>query len=159
MLCASDCPGSFPAKGPVTYLPLSPEEVQASMTESAPAERTWFHATNERAARAICRQGLIPSCWTGGDSCCVFGYNEVSQIPVYRGEWVLEVRSHALESQLKAWWVPAGAIRGVWRNGKFYSAATLRATLGVLAEPPGGCACELSSITEGQIALWRGSWL
>jgi hypothetical protein len=157
MSCASDFPGAFPALGPVTYLPMAEDEVAAALVTPAPEERTWFHATNEDAARAACRQGLIPSCWVGGDSCCVFGYERCGDIPAYRGEWVLEIRSHALSSQLKAWWVPATTIRRVWKNGEPLSPATL-AALAVQLASPKGCDCELAGQTRVQIERWRRTW-
>ncbi len=158
MSSASDFPGTFPSIGPVTYLPLAPHEVRDLMKGEPPIERTWFHATHERAARAACRQGLIPSCWTGGDSCCVFGYDDMDQIPIHRGEWVLEVLSHALESQLKAWWVPATAISGVWRRGRFTRADALRVPSSWLSAPSGSCACDLADLTTTQIKRWRTTW-
>jgi hypothetical protein len=128
------------------------------MRGEAPAEQIWYHATHESAARAACRQGLIPSCWTGGDSCCVFGYDKMEDIPVHRGEWVIEVRSRALDSQLKAWWVPVGAITGVWLRGTFLSVEQIRVSITSLAQPTGNCICELSALTAFETSRWRETW-
>jgi hypothetical protein len=157
MSCASECPGAFPALGPVTYLPIGEDEVEAALLTPAPEEQTWFHATNEYAARAACRQGLIPSCWVGGDSCCVFGYDTRGDIPAYRGEWVLEIRSHALASQLKAWWVPVNAIRRIWTRGEALLPSAVAARAVRLASPK-GCDCELAGQTKAQIERWRATW-
>ena len=151
---ASDFAGAFPAAGPVTYLHLTPAEAQELMLTPPPAERRWFHATYEHVARAASIEGLVPSCWAGGDSCCVFGYDRLVDIPVHRGGWLLEIHSRALPSQLKAWWVPAAAIRGVWRGGEWMSREVLRRET-VATSNPAGCSCDLAELTSAQIAEWR----
>lgn len=150
--------GAFPLEGPLTYMFLSPSEVAEHLAGGAfSPRRVWLHATSVEAARAIARQGIVPSCWVGGDSCGVFGYDSAEEIPMYRRQaWLVEVESAALAGQIKAWWVPPSAIRGAWHDGAFVTAAELRAEDAPLLEPV-GCACELSAITSEQIACWRAA--
>jgi hypothetical protein len=148
--------GAFPVAGPVVYLPGDPDELRRVLTGPYPSPRRWFHATYEHVAVAACQQGLVPACWRGGDSCGVFGYDRLEDLPTWRGDaWVLEVRSRALEGPLKAWWVPAQAIRGAWFRGAFYPAFDLRQRRADLIEPFDTCGCEVAPLTADQIALWR----
>jgi hypothetical protein len=98
---------------------------------------------------------LVPSCWYGGDCCCVCGYDARNQVPAHRGEWVLEIYSRAYDGQAKAWWVPPQAIRGAWNLGVFYEAAELRERGGPLLTNVAGCACNLAPLTLKQGQLWR----
>jgi hypothetical protein len=147
--------GAFPALGPLTYLHLREDEVRAALAGDFGGERVWFHATDEAAARSAALQGLVPSCWLGGDCCCVFGHDERAESR--RGQWLLEILSPALPGQLKAWWVPPEAIRGAWHHGKFVAADALREGAVALADPDGGCECDLAPLTVEQVALWRAS--
>lgn len=147
--------GAFSALGPLTYLHLSEDEVRAALSGEFGRERVWFHATDEASARSAALQGLVPSCWRGGDCCCVFGHDE--RVDNRRGRWLLEIRSAALPGQLKAWWVPPDAIRGAWYDGRFVEAAELRREAVGVAEPDGSCECDLASLTAEQVALWRAS--
>jgi hypothetical protein len=152
--------GAFPRLGPVTYLPLSPDAVREALTGEYPPNRTWFHATWERSLGSILRAGLIPSCWWGGDACCVFGYDRREDIPQHRASgWILEFHSRALEDQLKAWWVPVSALRGAWRWDRFWSVDELRRQFtGSAAATTHGCYCELSELSVEQQRLWQTTW-
>jgi hypothetical protein len=147
--------GAFPELGPLTYLFLSAAEVRAALGGVFGREAVWFHATDEVAARSAALQGLLPSCWVGGDCCCVFGHDDRAR--TRRGQWLLEIHSLALPGQLKAWWVPPQAIRGAWHGGAFIPADELRRGAVALAEPDGSCDCDLAALTTEQIALWRAS--
>lgn len=149
--------GSFPMRGPVTYLHLSPEEVDDAFRGPRPPIRRWFHATRAEFIGSICVQGILPSCWSGGDTCGVCGYDKLTQLPAELGQWALEVESPALPGDLKAWWVPSTAIRGAWCDGLFYPADALRIDARPLLTPT-GCPCEMSAMTDDQIAIWRTTW-
>jgi hypothetical protein len=154
-----DLLGAFPVAGPVVYLPGDTSELRRMLAGPYPPLQRWFHATYEHVAVAACQQGLIPACWQGGDSCGVFGYDQLQDLPIWRQDpWVLEVRSRALDGPLKAWWVPAHAIRGAWHGGVFYPAVDLRQREAELVEPAGTCECELVALTGEQITLWRNTW-
>jgi hypothetical protein len=147
--------GAFPRLGPLTYLFLSEAEVRAALGGEYGEERLWFHATDEAAARSAALQGLLPSCWLGGDCCCVFGHDDREQ--ARRGEWLLEILSPALPGQLKAWWVPPEAIRGAWHHGAFVPAAELRQNAVPLCGPSTACECDLGRLTAEQVSRWRAS--
>jgi hypothetical protein len=147
-----ECAGAFPALGPLTYLPLDLAAVRAALDGDYERPRTWFHATNEAAARSAAVQGLLPSCWVGGD-CCVFGHDETER--ARRGDWLLEIRSPALPGQLKAWWVPPQAVRGAWHRGRFVGRNELRQGAVALYAVHGSCDCELAALTVEQVARWR----
>lgn len=145
--------GAFPALGPLTYLHLDSAEVSAALESEAGPECIWYHATDEASARSAALQGLVPSCWRGGDCCCIFGQDE--RLENARRPWLLEIRSPALPGQLKAWWVPAYAIQGAWHRGQFISVAELRQGATALADPAGSCECNLAALTREQVARWR----
>jgi hypothetical protein len=145
--------GAFPALGPLTYLHLDLAAARAALDGDYERERTWFHATNEASARSAAVQGLLPSCWVGGDCCCVFGHDEPDQ--ARRGDWLLEIRSPALPGQLKAWWVPPQAVRGAWHRGRFVDRHELCQGAVALYAPQGSCDCELAALTVEQVARWR----
>ena len=148
--------GAFPVVGPVTYLKMSPAEVRAALAGPYPAESVWFHATSYEAAISAIHCGLIPSCWWGLDSCCVFGCNRLDDVPAYRrAGWILEVHSAALDNQLKAWWVPAAAIHGVWHEGVFHDRADFRSQAPRLPVVKETCCCDLAELTAIEIAAWR----
>lgn len=145
--------GAFSLSGPITYLAGSCAEVEQLLAANYPASTTWFHGTSRSAAVSACWQGLIPSCWCGGDSCCVFGVDSLDTVAP-RHDWVLEIHSPALPGQLKAWWVPPHAIRGAWHRGLFTPAETLR-EMGAPRLEPSGCSCELAAKTLEEIGVWR----
>ena len=152
-----DLAGAFSLEGPLTYLHMTEAEVRAAL-EAAPRPPVarWYHATTEQAARAAVVQGLVPSCWCEGDSCCVFGYSSLEELPPRRRrDWLIEIESRALPGQLKAWWVPPQAIRGAHHQGHFYTAGELRDRPTPLIEVAETCGCELAEINREQIARWR----
>lgn len=155
-----DLTGAFPLVGPLTYMPLDMDSVRAALDGPYPESRTWYHATWEPALGAILRVGLIPSCWWGGDSCCVFGYDRPEELPEgRRSGWTLEVSSRALTGQLRAWWVPPSGVRGAWHEGLFWSRSELRAQFPDPAPVTReGCYCELSELVSEQQRLWRSTW-
>lgn len=146
--------GSFPALGPITYLHLMPTEVDEALRSARPPVSRWFHATRAEFVGSICLQGVLPSCWSGGDTCGVCGYDTLAQVPAELGQWAIEVESAALPGELKAWWVPPTAVRGAWVDGLFYPAEELRVDAKPLLQPV-ACSCELASHTQAQISLWR----
>jgi hypothetical protein len=149
--------GAFPLAGPLTYLRVPLAEIRDCLqsAEFAPVS-IWFHATSEHAARAAAAEGLIPSCWCGGDSCCVFGHSSFDEMPRWRRQdWVVEIESRALPGQLRAWWVPPQAIRGVWHDGQFFGRDELEARSGVAELVSESCPCDLHGLTSEQIARWR----
>lgn len=150
--------GSFPTAGPVVY--LTEVEAQAQrLFKSAPGpERRWFHATSVDAGIAAIHNGLIPSCWRGGDCCVVCGHDSLDDVHSHQGPWVLEIYSAALPGQLKAWWVPASAICGVWIEGNFQCADQIRATTTAPPlTPTSKCHCQLGSLVEREIGCWQKS--
>jgi hypothetical protein len=147
--------GAFPLRGPVTYLHLTVTEVREALRGPYPATTTWFHQTDEAEAASAVWQGLIPSCWVGGDGCCVFGDDRRQPASPYRGDWILEVQSPALPEQQRAWWVPPARIVGSWHDGGFYSATELRELGPPLLRPTGTCGCDLAELVGEQVALWR----
>jgi hypothetical protein len=146
--------GAFSLSGPVTYLAGSCAEVDELLAANYPAPTTWFHGTTRVAAISACWQGIVPSCWCGGDSCCVFGTDSRDAVAPHH-DWVLEIHSPALPGQLKAWWVPPQAIRGAWNGGLFTPAEAIR-EMGVPLLQPTGCPCEISEKTRQEIEKWSG---
>ena len=147
--------GAFPVHGPLTYLPLTEAEVRAARSGPFRSPVVWYHRTGEAEAASAAWQGLIPSCWVGGDGCCVFGVEDPAAGSRLRGDWVLEIVSPALPEQQKAWWVPPAAIRGAWYAGVYHYADDLRLRGRPLLDPPGSCACELATVVAEEIARWR----
>lgn len=147
--------GAFPIRGPLTYLPLTEAEVRVARDGPFRPSVVWYHRTDDAQAASAAWQGLIPSCWVGGDGCCVFGVDERDGASAFRGDWILEIRSSALPAQQKAWWVPAAAIRGAWHEGVFCDAGELRERGGPLLNPANSCGCELSAVVAEEIAAWR----
>ena len=138
--------GAFPVGGPITYLELSVADARAALGGPHWPITTWFHQTGRAEAASAAWQGLIPSCWVGGDGCCVFGDDSREKAFPFRGEWILEVRSRPLPEQQKAWWVPAEQIVGDWNEGVFYMPDELRAIGRPLLTSSGSCACELTDL-------------
>lgn len=156
-----DLLGAFPLLGPVTYMLLGIEGVRAALRGPYPERRIWYHATWESTLGSILRVGIIPSCWWGGDGCCVFGYDRWEEIPEHRrNAWVLDVHSSALPGQLKAWWVPPSAIRGAWHDGTLHEPAELRSRHPATPlEATDGCSCELRWLVAEQQRFWRTTLL
>lgn len=151
--------GVLPAEGPLPYLPENERPVRERFAGELPtAVRTWWHVTWEPMPALAARQGLIPSCWRGGDCCVVFGHDERFESSPAKGDVVIEVRSRALSGQLKALWVPWWCIVGAWRGEQFISAERLREEPAELVDPTTGCGCGLSAYMHEQQALWRASW-
>jgi hypothetical protein len=144
--------GAFSLSGPVTYLAGSCAELEELLAANYPAPTTWFHGTMREAAISACWQGLVPSCWCDGDTCCVFGVDSLDMVGPHH-DWVLEINSPAIPGQLKAWWVPPHAIRGAWHRGLFLPAAMLR-EMGTPLLRPAGCSCELAAKTAEEIGEW-----
>jgi hypothetical protein len=149
--------GAFPLAGPLTYLHADLAEIREYIaSDERPPVSLWFHATSEEAARAAAVEGLIPSCWCGRDSCCVFGYSSLDDVPERRQrDWIIEVESRALPGQLKAWWVPPQAIRGAWHEGGFHTRDELATSPAQRAAVAETCSCELHELTREQIMRWR----
>lgn len=147
--------GAFPVRGPITYLDLTIAEAREALGGPYRPITTWFHQTDRAEAASAAWQGLIPSCWVGGDGCCVFGDDSRENASPFRGDWIVEVRSCALPEQQKAWWVPPAQIVGAWSDGVFYTRDELRGVGSPLLAPSGGCACELTELVAEQVALWR----
>lgn len=150
-----DSLGAFPFRGPITYLEMSLADVRSALGGPHRPTTTWFHQTGRAEAASAAWQGLIPSCWVGGDGCCIFGEDSRESVSPFRGDWMLEMRSRALPEQQKAWWVPPQQIIGAWNDGVFYGPAELRELGPPLLAPSGGCACELADLVAQQVALWR----
>jgi hypothetical protein len=153
--------GAFPTLGPLPYLHLSEDEVRgAAIAGPFPSEATWFHVTYADRLPIVLRTGLIPSCWFGGDSCAVFGFEGHVEVPLMRqSDWILEIRSYALAGPAKAWWVPPSSIHGLWRGGVAHHVPP--ATYVFQRRWPrqiDGCDCSLSGIVGEQQALWRSTW-
>ncbi len=150
--------GAFPEGGPLTYLPLTASEVRSALRGDYPKPRVWYHATLQAHVPSICQFGLVPSCWYGGDSCCIFGADERWEAAARGTGWVIEIESASSVGQLKAWWVPAGALRGAWHQDHFYARREL--ALGAARPPPvgDGCQCDLSALVKEEIRRWRMSW-
>lgn len=133
----------------------------AARTGPFPAESTWWHATYPDRLLAILQAGLISSCWCGGDSCAVFGFDGAEEVPGSRsGDWLVEVRSCALPgSSAKAWWVPPSAIQRLWRDGHAISVAQAL-QVAERGKPPtvDGCGCELTDVVREQQEAWRATW-
>lgn len=140
--------------GPITYLNVSPEEAKRSLESGPyPPVTRWFHATTREVVALALAQGLMPACWRGRDTCCVFGYDSINDLPAYHGSsWILEIESAALLGQLKAWWVPAASIRAVWHQRSRHTLAAQLVYSPVLTD---GCACELSDLTCAEQLMWR----
>jgi hypothetical protein len=150
----------LPVEGPVPYLPDDGRAARDRFAGELPAAaRTWWHVTWEPMPAVAARQGLIPSCWRGGDCCVVFGHDERFEPSGLKGDVVIEVRSRALPGQLKALWVPWWCIVGAWRRGRFVSAEQLRQEEVELVDPTAGCGCGLTEMMREQQALWRSTWL
>ena len=154
--------GCFPITGPVTYQTDDPSECQRLLEGAHAPIKTWFHGTSEEAARLSCVQGIAPGCWlgTGGECCGVLGLDSLdSFLQRRRYLWVIEIVSPAIDSDVKAWWVPPGYIRGIWHLERFYSRDEIAASyVGPLSMPMDGCRCPLSPICLQQQALWRRTW-
>ena len=161
MALPNSAPGAFPRAGPITYLDVSLTDVQHALDGPFPEVSTWYHATYENRIGRIIRQGLIPACWRGGDTCCMFGYDTKLEAEL-RSPFIIEVTSPALIGELKAWWVPPTKIDGVWLSDRFLSRDQARAEFALrtpqLRDVPGGCACELSDLCSEQITCWRRTW-
>jgi hypothetical protein len=148
--------GAFPALGPITYLYLSVPEVERALETGPYRPMTrWFHATTREVAALALEQGLTPSCWRHRDTCAIFGYDSIDDLPAYRqSSWILEIESAALTGQLKAWWAPARSIRAVWHKGRRRAVAP-RLIYPELRGQVDGCACELSELTRAEQLTWR----
>jgi hypothetical protein len=153
--------GAFPTLGPLTYMELTPTQVRAALRGPYPWSRTWYHLTPRETLPIILRQGLVPACWRGGDTCCVFGYDSLLEADLQRSVAV-EVHSSAPETDLKAWWVPFRLIRGFWDSSGFVPIHAARRALAIdevtLPDVPGGCMCNLSELCDEQISAWRRTW-
>jgi hypothetical protein len=147
--------GAFPVRGPITYLELTVSEAREALEGPRRPITTWFHQTGRAEAASAASQGLIPSCWVGGDGCCVFGDDSRESASPFRGDWILEIRSRTLPEQQKAWWVAPQQIVGGWNDDAFYTPEELRALGPPLLSPGGTCACELAELVAEQVALWR----
>lgn len=161
MSTRSELFGVFPLAGPLPYLNASvPRLRQLASSGPYPEVKTWFHATYSGRLNIILRTGLIPSCWWGGDTCGVFGFDRLDELcSARRDDWVLEVRSCALPVDVKAWWVPRSAIRGFWRKGQRQIPPPLiRDVTPLWPREPAGCGCELHELVREQQEIWRRTW-
>ena len=148
--------------GPLPYLKVSEADVRAAASAGPfPAESMWLHATYPNRLLVILHVGLIPSCWWGGDSCAVFGFNSADQVPLSRsGDWLVEIRSCALPgSSAKAWWVPPSAVQRLWHHGCAISIDRAERAA-ECNQPPkvDGCGCELVDTVREQQEAWRATW-
>jgi len=148
--------GSFSSVGLVVYLTDDAERARRLLAGPSARYRRWFHATTPEAAVSALQYGLVPSCWLGGDCCAVCGHDSRSDVHSHQGEAILLVEGAALPGQLKAWWVPASAIVGVFTDDGFSTRAE------VLARAPAPalskcrpCRCGLSDLCAEQISRWR----
>ncbi len=147
--------GAFPLAGPLPYLDITPEQLERLRAGPYARPRTWYHATHGGAVAAILAEGLIPSCWWGGDGCCVFGYETLDDARSRETGWVIEIRSEALECDLKAWWVPRSRIVGVWHETSFHPAEQPAHRPHRRATVRDKCGCDLAPICEAEAQLWR----
>jgi hypothetical protein len=157
--------GVLPLEGPVPYLHDDGRVPANRFNSELPSTvRTWWHLTHEPVPAIAARQGLIPSCWFGGDSCVVFGHDDFEPGEASEDISVIEVRSRALAGQLKALWVPWFCVVGVWRGRDFVPSRDLLAEQGQISDPVERCGCgvsnfcELSSFMTEQQDLWRSTW-
>lgn len=156
--------GAFPTVGPVTYLTDEEPIARALLADGAlPPVTTWWHVTYPDRLASIISAGLVPSCWWGGDGCAVFGMDQLSDAPGWRpDDWVLEIQSPALPGSAKAWWVPARAIVGAWRHGRFHTVDELPrlrpAVQSQFINTPAGCSCPLTKLCGDQQTVWRSTW-
>jgi hypothetical protein len=110
--------GVFPIGNPIPYTGL----VEVLHGGNTPLLRTWYHGTWGNRVASIAQYGLLPSCWFGGDCCCVFGF-ESQMFESYSkySDWIVEIRSRVVaNADLKAWWVPPSHIVGAWHERHFY---------------------------------------
>lgn len=145
--------GAFPSPGPITYLDLDLDEMETMLRLGPfPPLARWYHATTAEVAARAMVEGLIPSCWRGGDSCAVFGRDSMADLPAWHEDsWLIELESNALRGQVKAWWVPPSHIRGVWHRSKRQSIKTDRVPI----DDFDGCECELAGLTRNEQSDWR----
>lgn len=153
MIPAEELFGVFPLGNPIPYT----GQVEPVHRGNIPARRTWYHATWEERVGAIARWGLLPSCWFGGDCCCVFGYDTsegaAASLP---NRWIIEVQSRVeADTDLKAWWVPPWCISGAWHQGHFSSRETLlRFPVWDVTARLGQFCCS-DGLCVAQYELWR----
>lgn len=157
--------GVLPLEGPLPYLHDNGENPADRLKSELPSTvRTWWHFTHEPVPAIAARQGLIPSCWQGGDGCVVFGHDDFEPGELPDGVSAIEVQSRALEGQLKALWVPWFCVVGAWRGRNFVPSSELLLEEVQLVDPVGECrcspssSCELSSLMIEQQDLWRSTW-
>jgi hypothetical protein len=155
--------GTFPLTGPVTYLTDDPNAARALLDHGEfPEPTTWWHVTDLGSLSSVLVIGLVPGCWRGGDTCAVFGIDALADVPRWRRhDPIVEIRSAALPGQVKAWWVPPTAIRGVWRSGTFIPAHQLSDAYPLQIPPSDitdGCPCRLTRLSRDQQTAWRATW-
>lgn len=154
--------GSFPSVGPVTYLTDDAAECLRLMDGPVPPIRTWFHGTTENIARLACVRGIVPGCWinSGGECCGVLGYDTLEQFLSKRDYlWIIEILGPALEGDVKAWWVPARYIQGVWHRDTFISREAIAPRACEMPSTPyEGCRCNLNELCARQRVLWQNTW-
>jgi len=148
--------GVLPLAGPVPYLTLSERRARTLLLGPRPTTAsTWVHATSIDGAIAAACEGLIPSCWRGGDGCVVFGSSALEDVHPARGPALVQVRSRAIAGQLRAWWVPRAQVRGAWIDGKFVGVQALRATAHRRLADVTPCSCPLADLVREQQELWQ----
>lgn len=153
---ADELHGVFPVDNPIPYT----GRTEILSLENIPAVRTWYHGTWTNRVASIARLGLLPSCWFGGQCCCVFGFDALDSIPYHKyGDWIIEIRSRVdPETHAKAWWVPSQWIIGAWNKGQFYIPERLFAIPGDTI-PPGlgqlGCSDKLCA---RQYEIWCATY-
>lgn len=148
--------GSLPEAGAVPYLLDDETQARDALRGRRGAPLRWFHATDAETAFIAVRQGLMPSCWRGGDCCGICGHDDFDDVHLHQGPWVLEIVSRALPGQVKAWWVPPSAIQGGWLDGVFTTAEEMRASAPLCPDDDARpCPCGLSQLVEDHIRAWR----
>lgn len=154
--CLEDEGGILPDAGPVPYLTLDEQHARRLLAGPQPtASSTWVHATTTQVAVTAAHQGLVPSCWRGGDGCVVFGSSGPDDVHPCRGQALVEVHSRAIAGQLRAWWVPRVHVRGALIAGEFVTATELRGTTPGPVPDVTPCSCPLAGLVCEQQALWR----
>lgn len=146
--------GAFPVVGPVPYLSLPVGEVAASLVGPFPPLQTWFHRTPAANVESIARFGIVPSCWRGGDCCCVFGATERSNAERSSDDWLVQVDMPSLEGDAKAWWVPPQAVTGAFFNDTFFARNVLLLRGSAAPLRLGSCNCEIDHLVRAEIARW-----
>lgn len=145
--------GVFPLGNPIPYT----GRVEVVHAGNAPNVCTWYHGTWGDRVGSIARLGLLPSCWFGGNNCCVFGFDHIHfrQYDKY-GDWVVELRSRVeIDTELKAWWIPPDHVLGAWHKGSFHPRDDLISLASRDISGRLGTFCCSDGLCAAQFGIWE----